>query len=223
MELSIKEIKELPMVKGILLVFIIITLFVLPVFSTSYTKILYTFFFTGTFVFAALSLRQHRKILLGCSIILSLSMWVVTFSQWESYRSGLRILQFVFLLSLVAGFTKQIASNSKVTGSIFLDAITGYLLLGFAFSIVVTVLSNLDPGAYNTGGASTNIQRMYETLGEYIFYTFMTYTTAGYGNIEPIHPVAKSLAILISVTGQLYIATIISLLIGKYASSKSQS
>lgn len=63
---------------------------------------------------------------------------------------------------------------------------------------------------------------MYETLGEFIYYTFMTYTTAGYGHVEPIIPVAKSLAILISVSGQLYVATIVSLLIGKYVSAKDR-
>lgn len=95
-------------------------------------------------------------------------------------------------------------------------------MLGLAFSLVVTVLSNVFPGAYNTEWAGNNTQRMYETLGEFIYYTFMTYTTAGYGHVEPIIPVAKSLAILISVSGQLYVATIVSLLIGKYVSAKDR-
>ena len=56
-----------------------------------------------------------------------------------------------------------------------------------------------------------------------LYYTFMTFTTTGYGDIAPTHPISKSLAVLISVVGQLYVAVVIAMLVGKYASSIKQS
>ena len=47
----------------------------------------------------------------------------------------------------------------------------------------------------------------------------MTYTTTGYGEVVPKHPFSKSLTVLITGSGQLYVAIIIAMLIGKYASS----
>jgi hypothetical protein len=56
-------------------------------------------------------------------------------------------------------------------------------------------------------------------LHEYIYYTFVTFTTLGYGDIIPLQPISKSLALLISISGQIYIAIIIAMLVGKYASN----
>ncbi|RLD54311.1 MAG: hypothetical protein DRJ05_14905, partial [Bacteroidetes bacterium] len=51
----------------------------------------------------------------------------------------------------------------------------------------------------------------------YIYYTFVTISTLGYGDITPQGDIGKSLAILISVSGQLYIAIIIAMLVGKFS------
>ena len=53
-----------------------------------------------------------------------------------------------------------------------------------------------------------------------IYYAFITMTTVGYGDIVPVSPGARSLAVLVAVFGQLYIAILISLLVGKYLSTK---
>ncbi len=55
-------------------------------------------------------------------------------------------------------------------------------------------------------------------LHEYIYYTFVTFTTLGYGDIVPLVPISKSLSLVISISGQFYIAIIIAMLVGKYAS-----
>jgi hypothetical protein len=57
-------------------------------------------------------------------------------------------------------------------------------------------------------------------LHEYIYYTFVTFTTLGYGDIIPLKPISKSLALLISISGQIYVAIIIAMLVGKYASNQ---
>ena len=55
------------------------------------------------------------------------------------------------------------------------------------------------------------------------YYAFTALTTVGYGDVVPLTPVARSMSILISVTGQLYIAVVIALLIGKYISQDGTS
>ena len=57
----------------------------------------------------------------------------------------------------------------------------------------------------------------------YIYYAFITMTTTGYGDIVPLTPVARSLAVFISVTGQLYVAVVIALLVGKYITQQVNS
>ena len=53
---------------------------------------------------------------------------------------------------------------------------------------------------------------------ELVYYTFITLTTAGYGDITPQLPLAQSLAMIIAVMGQFYVAVVVAILVGKYAS-----
>ncbi|MEZ5199056.1 MAG: potassium channel family protein [Bacteroidales bacterium] len=58
------------------------------------------------------------------------------------------------------------------------------------------------------------------TAMDYVYFTFVTMTTLGYGDITPELPFAKSLAVLICTSGQIYVAVIIAMLVGKYAGDK---
>ena len=51
-----------------------------------------------------------------------------------------------------------------------------------------------------------------------IYYTYVTISTLGYGDLVPISPAGRSIATLISLSGQIYIAVIIAMLVGKFAS-----
>ena len=97
-----------------------------------------------------------------------------------------------------------------------MESINGYLLMGMLFSTLVVVLMRYDPGAFNFKGIGISaISR------DSIYFTFITMTSTGYGEYTPQIPVAKSLAILISTAGQLYIAIIIAMLVGKFASRQT--
>ena len=205
---------------GILLFFTIITVFVIPVFSGVYLSLLFAISITGIFFFAVLSLKKDKNSLISISVFLTLALWVAFFSKFQIVNIIFRSLNFCFFIFLVVSLIRQVSSISTVTVKVIVDSITGYLLLGFAFSLIVAIISTKIPGAYNTNFSANLDKDMLEPMQDNIYYTFMTFTTTGYGDIAPTHPISKSLAVLISVSGQLYVAVIISMLVGKYASAK---
>jgi len=208
---------------GMLLFFTIITVFVIPVFSGAYLNLLFSIAVTGIFFFAFLSLKNDKKSLISISIFLTVALWVAFFSKFQIVNIIFRSLNFFFFIFLVLSLIKQVSSTATVTVKVIVDSITAYLLLGFAFSLVVAIISTKIPGAYNTNFSANLDKDMLEPLQDNIYYTFMTFTTTGYGDITPTHPISKSLAVLISVSGQLYVAVIISMLVGKYASTKKSN
>ena len=116
----------------------------------------------------------------------------------------------------------EIARTSEVNVRVIIEALNCYLLIGFIFSLLVTFVMLADPDAYNFSWVfSTNIDDV-SHISEILYYTFVTFTTLGYGDVVPQTPVARSLAILISVTGQIYIAIIIAMLVGKFASTQNK-
>ena len=205
---------------GILLFFTVITVFVIPVFAGVYLNFLFSISLTGIFFFAVLALKNDRKSLIRVSIFLTLAIWVAFFSKFEIINIIFRGLNFLFFIFLVISLIQQVSSTSTVTVKVIVDSITGYLLLGFAYSLIVAIISVKIPGAYNTNFSANLERHMLEPIQDNIYYTFMTYTTTGYGDIVPTHPISKSLAVLISVSGQLYVAIIIAMLVGKYATLK---
>ena len=93
-------------------------------------------------------------------------------------------------------------------------AVSAYLLLGVAWGFLHTLVELLQPGAYlvprelNPDGILNN--------ADFLYFSFTTLTTLGYGDITPVTSQARSMVILEAVTGVFYLAVLISRLIGLY-------
>ncbi len=92
-----------------------------------------------------------------------------------------------------------------------LQAVAGglviYLSLGLAFAYVISFIAVVAGSPYfaqNTNG----------TLSERVYFSFTTLTTTGYGDLSPGLPVGRSVAVVEMLTGQLYLALVIGLMIG---------
>ena len=96
----------------------------------------------------------------------------------------------------------------------FVEAVNIYLLLGIAASLLFQSVYAFNPQAYHAPAEGLS------GLSDFIYFSFVTLTTLGYGDITPASPLAHSLAILFSVTGQLYLTMIIAMLVGKFLSEK---
>lgn len=103
-----------------------------------------------------------------------------------------------------------------------MEAITAYLLLGLAFGIMVLMTDTLVDGAYSEKMIIATADGVKPDIRTALYYTFVTYTTTGFGDILPRVPITKTLAMLISISGQLYVAIILALLVGKFASRNSE-
>jgi len=81
-----------------------------------------------------------------------------------------------------------------------LGAVAVYLLIGLAWASAYELLHFVRPGAFGSALAAEPAPQTW------IYYSFVTLTTMGYGDITPVHPVARSLAIAEALIGQLYLA-----------------
>lgn len=205
---------------GFLLFFTVITVFIIPICPIKYLEFLFTCSITGIVVFAVLSLQETSYYIKSFAVFSLLIVWSTFLIKHSFYRDLFRAFNFFFFLFLVFSLIKQISSIKTVTFKVIVDSITGYLLLGFAFSLVVTVISISIPHSYNITINGDLHSKFLEPIQNNVYYTFMTFTTTGYGDVTPTHPVSKSLAVLISVSGQLYMTIIIAMLVGKYLSYK---
>ena len=91
-----------------------------------------------------------------------------------------------------------------------------YLLLGLTWASAYELLHILRPEVWTGAASEAPVSQTW------IYYSFVTLTTMGYGDITPVHPVARSLAILEAVTGQLYLAITLARLVALHIKSGEQ-
>jgi hypothetical protein len=86
-------------------------------------------------------------------------------------------------------------------------AVAAYLLLGLAWALAYELVDLLAAGAFSgTGSAGPARSR-------FVYFSFVTLTTVGYGDVTPVHPAARSLALTEALTGQLYPAILLARLV----------
>ena len=86
-------------------------------------------------------------------------------------------------------------------------AVAAYLMLGLFWALAYELVALLVPGAFSGAGLGA------AERPSFIYYSFVTLTTVGYGDITPVHPVARSLAVAEALTGQLYPAILLARLV----------
>jgi hypothetical protein len=209
-------------ISPLLLVLIIMTLFAMPHFPEGWQPRLYALFFTAIFLCAAYMVRGKRSLLFSLSLVIIVATGISSFVAEGSFKSVTRLLQFAFFVLLVIALIRQISASPDVTGIVIIDAVAAYLLLGFAFGIMVLVSNTTIKDAYSDPLVLNTGDTVVPDIRDAMYYAFTTYTTTGYGDILPRHPISKSLSTLISICGQLYVAIILALLVGKFASRKQE-
>ena len=199
-----------------LLILVVFIVFLIPLFPLSWHDLLFPASYTLLFLTTVLALQKHRERVITLALIAIATEWIVKLFHLDliSYISSAANL--VFFSYAVASFIAQIVASPEIKLKEIIESINGYLLLGILFSILIALVNRSSPGAYN-------FPEVPQSFSHYLYYGFVTLSTLGYGDIVPKIPVAKSLAILTSVGGQLYIATIIAILVGKYAGGEGST
>jgi hypothetical protein len=97
----------------------------------------------------------------------------------------------------------------RITYHRVMGAVLLYLTLAVTFAALFTFLGTLVPGAF----AGLVVEDSPALASRLIYFSFATLTTTGYGDIVPVHPMARSLCNLEAIFGQLYPATLLARLV----------
>jgi hypothetical protein len=95
-----------------------------------------------------------------------------------------------------------------------------YLLLGLMFALLFTVIAELLPGSFHFS-ATRPAAVTARPLADLIYFSFVTLATLGYGDIVPLSPSAKGLAILEAILGQIYLVVVVARLVSLYGKSEA--
>ena len=118
------------------------------------------------------------------------------------------VIMAVIAISLVIG--KAVFAPGRITHHRIEGAVILYLNIALAFTSIFRMISELDPGAFADFAGQ---QREAAAVSGMLYFSFTTLTATGFGEILPINPLARSMANLESVLGQLYLAILLARLV----------
>ena len=201
----------------ILLFAVIFAVFVLPILSAGWHRTLFRTVYTLIYFSAILSLEKRKNALIILLVSTFVSEWISGILNLPVLLSLAKFVNILFFLVIVVSLIRQIATARKVSAGVILGSLAGYLLLGLIFSIFVLFIMQNDPGAFSS--PPKQAVESEESINTSIpaYFSFVTLATLGYGDIVPLKPYTRSLATLIAVMGQFYIAIIVALLVGKFS------
>lgn len=126
------------------------------------------------------------------------------------------LLLFIYLLLIVYLLFNQILKVKSISLSQIIAAFSAYIIIGYVGSFVSSLIILFDPEAFNILNPSpgSNINE------ELVYFSFITMTTIGYGDIVPVSFFAKRLTLLLGLSSQFYLTVVIAIFIGKYLNNK---
>jgi len=162
----------------------------------------------------------HNRYLLILGITLTvISQWgTLTTSQSANlgYIAGL-VSALLLLLIVIIVILRNIISTDEIQVDTIFGGIATYLLIGVAWALVYYITDTLIPQAFIIN-AEFPVQSMVLTgksdFGFYNYFSMVTMTSLGYGDIIPAHPVTRALATYQVVVGQMFIAILVARLVG---------
>ena len=123
---------------------------------------------------------------------------------------------FLFLLLTIIIAGQEVVMQETVNTNRLVGAICVYLLLGALWALAYEILQLVDPGAFRSASDTANLEQSHEWL----YYSFVTLTTLGYGDVVPISATARAMAYMEAIFGQFYIAILVAGLVSAYLGSR---
>jgi Ion channel len=153
----------------------------------------------------------HRKLLLLAGFVGSAALAV----RWMAFLSPTPALQLwaagwslaAILVMEVVLLLEVFRRGGPVTLVRIQGAIGIYLLFGIGWAHAYHIAEIVHPGSFNSAAGTMS------NISDWAYFSFVTLSTLGYGDIVPVHPIARSLAILEALTGQLFLAITIARLV----------
>jgi hypothetical protein len=189
--------------------------------ETTHGEVVFGILFSLLLVSGVVTLG-HRRLLTVAVAAVTAATLVLRWASFRSPDSALRIWSDALAIVLLGTFTAlvlvQVFREGPVTTYRIQGAILVYLLIGFTWAVAYGLLHTGVPAAFSFAQGDPGPARARDAL---IYYSFVTLTTLGYGDITPLHPTARSLAISEALIGQLYPAILIARLVSMRVSSRN--
>ena len=148
-------------------------------------------------------------------ILIALAVpWVVC--EWFFPWSKVVYLSFFFFFYLIVILLRMIIRSNEITSNTLYGAVCVYLLLGMLWATLYGFVNEVFPGSIFSG-MLPDAYHHHKEINEFLYFSYTTLTTLGYGDITSVTPVGRLIAVFEAMTGQLFLAFLVARLVSVYS------
>ena len=216
-----------------LLILLLLLLVAMPLVSLSERPVLIRCVISGLFIAVILSAVfavSPRRVTGIVAWVLAALAIIAQIADSLNTNTFLSVARHVLSIAVI-GYTvvlmlQYLFSKKRVTPNMIYASLCAYLLMGVLWAVIYSFIDVLQPGAFAgaVGDAANGMEMRFGTgvsVGP-IYYSLVTLTTLGYGDIVPATASARMFSAIEAVFGQLYIAVLVARLVGLHISQSQR-
>lgn len=167
----------------------------------------------------------HRRLHLAAGALLALGAYLPLIAGDLADRQSLEAYAFACLgllwLFSTGSILGHILTRRVVTVDTLAGAVCVYLQIGLVWSVAFVFVDAFVPGSFNFAAAAvTGPDSLRANYQDFVYFSFVTLTTAGYGDLLPVSAPARALAYLEAALGQIYLAVLVARLLGLHLAAR---
>jgi Ion channel len=202
---------------GILLVFIVASLIVTAVVGGSRLgRGIVVMMQGGVLLFALWTSRVPRRLFRVALLIVPLfvvAASVASGGSSDAATGSVSTVSVVLTITAIWAIVRRLAAHPRVDGVTILGALSIYLLIGSAFAAAFALVGSLSNGSFFVAEAAPR-------WVDFLYFSFVTLTTTGYGDMVARTDLGRMLAVTEALLGQLYLVSVVALVIGNLGSER---
>ena len=190
---------------GIVLVLLAVVILLVPV-DRSALRPLVTALLGAVLLFAQRTSGARRSVMVTSAVLAAVAVVVSGGAQGFSSETAVSVYSITVILLCLATITTigvHVLRDPSLDVHIVLGVIAVYVLLGIAFAGAYSVVGIAQGGFFAQGGADDAVN--------YFYFSLITITTTGFGDLSPVTDTGKILAALEALIGQVYLVTVVAL------------
>jgi voltage-gated potassium channel len=118
------------------------------------------------------------------------------------------MLFMVYFIFVIYRIITILLITKEIKISLLAGAFSGYLMIGVILTFFLIMLNTFDPHTLNIPESTMG-------FGDFLYFSLITMTTIGYGDISPVNPVAQMVSAFSAIISQFYLAVVVAVIVGK--------
>jgi voltage-gated potassium channel len=168
-------------------------------------------------IFAVSQDRREKTISFFIAGPLVIFIWLAAFFKISHSFYFINTVVILFFLFCIISILSFVFRQKEITQEVVSASVVVYLMIGISWAFVYAMLEQAAPGSFKIGDTPPENLRVV-----FSYYSFVTLTTLGYGDVTPLTSRAASLSIAEALIGQLYLAVLVARIVGLHISQSLQ-